>query len=90
MKMLLIIACYIIGVIISTIIFLKIFKYEAPKDEYGRPIYDHKRERDYYTYISIISWLYPVSIYVIMLYYIIIALINFIIIISKYINKLCG
>lgn len=92
MKILLIIGCYLIGVVISTIIFLKIFKYEAPKDGYGRRINEPKNERNHYICISILSWLYPISMYIIILYYvisyIISALTNFTILINKYINKL--
>lgn len=77
MKALLIIGCYIIGIVISTIIFSKIFKYKVPKDGYGMPINDSKKEMEHYIWLSIISWIYPLTILFLILYYIISASINF-------------
>lgn len=89
MKALLIIGCYIIGIIISTIIFSRVFKYKTPKDGFGMPINDAKHEREHYIWISIISWIFPLSILFIILYYIISGSINFTIWINKLLNKLC-
>lgn len=89
MKALLIIGCYIIGVVISTIIFSKVFKYKAPKDGYGMPINDTKGEREHYIWLSIISWIYPLTILFLILYGIISASINFTIWINKLLNKFC-
>ena len=88
MKTLLIIGCYIIGVIISTIIFSKVFKYKAPKDGFGMPINDIKKEREHYIWISIISWIFPLTMVFMILYCIISASINFTIWINKLLNKL--
>lgn len=89
MKALLIIGCYIIGVVMSTIIFSRVFKYKVPKDGYGMPINDIKKERDHYIWLSIISWIYPLTILFLILYCIISASINFTIWINKLLNKFC-
>lgn len=88
MKALLIIGCYIIGVIISSIIFSKVFKYKAPKDGFGMSIKDSEMEMDHYVWISIISWIYPLTIVFMIVYYIIFGSTNFIIWINKLLNKL--
>ena len=90
MKALLIIGCYIIGVIISTIIFSRVFKYKVPKDGFGWLKPDVKHEREHYIWISMISWIFPLSILFLILYGIISASINFTIWINKLLNKLCG
>ena len=87
MKALLIIGCYIIGVIISTIIFSKVFKYKTPKDAFGTSKNDSKKEREHYIFISIISWIYPLSILVLILYGIMSASVNFTIWLNKLLNK---
>ena len=88
MKVLLIIICYIIGIVISTIIFSKVFKYKTPKDGFGMPINDSKKERDHYAWISIISWIFPLTILWMILYCIISASFNFTMWVNKLLNKL--
>ena len=85
MKALLIIGCYLIGVVISSIIFSRFFfKYNDPKDCFGLIKPDVNHEQEHYRWIALISWFYPFTWIVIIIHIICNVSVNFV----KYISKL--
>lgn len=85
MKALLIIGCYIIGVVISSIIFSRFFfKYNDPKDCFGLTKPDVNHEQEHYRWIALISWFYPLAWIVIIIHIICNTSVKFV----KYISKL--
>lgn len=85
MKALLIIGCYLIGVVISSIIFSRFFfRYNDPKDCFGLTKPDVNHEQEHYGWIALISWFYPLAWIVIIIHIICNASVKFV----KYISKL--
>lgn len=85
MKALLIIGCYLIGVVISSIIFSRfLFKYNDPKDCFGLTKPDVNHEQEHYGWIALISWFYPLAWIVIIIHIICNVSVKFV----KYISKL--
>lgn len=75
---------YLIGVIISSIIFARfIFRYNDPKDCFGLIKPDVNSEREHYSWIAILSWIYPLTWVGIIIYIIYNASVNFVKFISK-------
>lgn len=76
---------YLIGVIISSIIFTRFFfRYNDPKDCFGLTKPDVKGEQEHYGWIVLISWFYPIAWIVIFIHIICNVSVNFV----KYISKL--
>ena len=85
MKLIMILGIYLIGVVISAIIFAKIlFRYKDPKDCFGLTKPDVYNEREHYGWIALISWFYPLAWIVIIIHIICNASVDFV----KYISKL--
>lgn len=85
MNLIIFLAIYLIGVIISSIIFARfIFRYNDPKDCFGLIKPDVDSEEEHYSCVAIISWIYPLTWIGIIIYLICIASFNFV----KYISKL--
>lgn len=85
MKLIMFLAIYLIGVIISSIIFSRFFfRYNDPKDCFGLTKPDVHREQEHYAWIALISWFYPLAWVVIIIHIICNVSIDFV----KYISKL--
>lgn len=85
MKLIMFVVIYLIGVVISSIIFSRFFfKYNDPKDCFGLTKPDVKYEQEHYAWIALISWFYPIAWIVIIIHIICNVSIDFV----KYISKL--
>lgn len=85
MNLIIFLVVYLIGVIISSIIFARfIFRYNDPKDCFGLIKPDVDNEQEHYSWIAIISWVYPLAWICIIIYLICNVSVNFV----KYISKL--
>lgn len=85
MKLITFMVIYLIGGIISSIIFARfVFKYNDPKDCFGLSKPDAACEQKHYELITLFSWVYPFVWICIIVYLIGIASVNFV----KYISKL--
>lgn len=75
---------YLIGVVISSIIFARfLFRYNDPKDCFGLSKPDVDCEQEHYGWIALISWFYPIVWIIIIIRIIYNVSVNFIKFISK-------
>lgn len=85
MKLIMFAAIYLIGVIISSIIFARFFfRYNDPKDCFGSIQPDVDSEQEHNEFIAILSWIYPIAWVCIIIYLICNVSVKFV----KYISKL--
>lgn len=85
MKLIMFVVIYLIGVVISSIIFSRfLFRYNNPKDCFGLTKPDVYHEKEHYSWIALISWFYPLAWVVIIIHIICNVSVDFV----KYISKL--
>ena len=85
MKLITFTEIYLVGMIISSIIFARFFfRYNDPKDCFGLTKSDVHNEQEHYGWIALISWFYPIAWIVIIIHIICKVSVNFV----KYISKL--